>query len=313
MSPQKSHTAVFLVAGGYEFLGLVQVFCSLLLLEVVKPLYIRSVLLVLLVFSLWNRTGYDQRCTRIVYEHGIHLVHNRVMMLSLHKILEPYCHIVSQVVKTELVVCSERDIGKISLLPGLRIRLVLVYAVNAQAMELVQRAHPLGVSLCQVVVHCHHVHTEPCQSVQEHRKGRNQGLSFTSCHLGDLALVQNDTSDQLHIVMNHIPGNHIAASHPAVVPDCGIILYLDIIEPCGKILVKISGLDPYGLILLEPAGSGLHYGKSNRKHFIQHNLHILVDFLLETVVLGCQFFFLPCGNLNIFKLDLESLATFYIG
>ncbi len=235
------------------------------------------------------------------------------MMLSLNQILKADGHIVSKVVETELVVCSESNVCKICFLPGLGIRLVLVYAVYAQSVELIKRSHPLGVSLCQIVVNRNHVHTESGKCVQEHWKGRNQGLSFTSCHLGDLALVQNDTSDQLHIVMNHIPGNHISAGHPAVVPDSGITIYLHIIEPCTQVLVKFGGIYPDGLILLESAGSGLHYGKGNRKHFIQHNLHILVDFLLETVVLGCQFFFLPCGNLNIFKLDLESLATFYIG
>ncbi len=53
---QKCHSAVFLVALGNEPLGFVEISCSLLFLKVVYLFNIRAVFLVLLVFSLRNRT-----------------------------------------------------------------------------------------------------------------------------------------------------------------------------------------------------------------------------------------------------------------
>ena len=59
--------------------------------------------------------------------------------------------------------------------------------------------HPLGVTLGEVIVDGDHVHTVAGQRVQVHGEGGNEGFTFTGLHLGDTALVQNDTADQLHV------------------------------------------------------------------------------------------------------------------
>ena len=68
------------------------------------------------------------------------------MVLLLHKVLRRYCHIVPQIIKTELVIGTECNVGPVGPLAGIRVRLVLVYTVNLKAMELVKGPHPLRVT-----------------------------------------------------------------------------------------------------------------------------------------------------------------------
>ena len=65
-------------------------------------------------------------------------------------------------------------------------------------------SHPLGVTLCQVVVYSDNMHALACQSIQIGRRGGNQRFSFTGSHLRDTALVKDDAADELHPVMFHI-------------------------------------------------------------------------------------------------------------
>ena len=60
----------------------------------------------------------------------------------------------------------------------------------AQAEELIQRAHPVGVTTGQVVVHRDHVHALAGQCIEVDREGRHEGFTLTGTHLGDLAFVQ---------------------------------------------------------------------------------------------------------------------------
>jgi hypothetical protein len=47
------------------------------------------------------------------------------------------------------------------------------------------------------------VHGVTGQRIQVGRQGRDQGLALPRAHLGDLALVQGDTADQLHVEVPH--------------------------------------------------------------------------------------------------------------
>ena len=42
------------------------------------------------------------------------------------------------------------------------------------------------------------------ERIEEHGKRRHEGLAFTGGHLRDLALMQDDTADQLYPVMFHM-------------------------------------------------------------------------------------------------------------
>ena len=65
-------------------------------------------------------------------------------------------------------------------------------------------SHPLSITLCQIVVDSYDMNTLSFECIQICRKCRNQCLTFTSTHLRDTSLMQQDTTDQLHAVMFHM-------------------------------------------------------------------------------------------------------------
>ena len=137
-------------------------------------------------------------------------------MHALYKVAWLCSHVVAQVVETELVVCSECDVGHICLSALVRVGTVLVDAVNTQAMEHIQWTHPLRVTLCKVVVDCNHVYTIAGQGIQEYRECCHKGLSFTSRHLGNLTFVEYHATEQLYIVVYHVPYCVVASGLPVV-------------------------------------------------------------------------------------------------
>jgi hypothetical protein len=63
----------------------------------------------------WHRTTDDKRCTRIVDEYRVHLIHHRKMVLALNKFAWRMRHVVAQVIETKLVVGAIRNIGLVGL------------------------------------------------------------------------------------------------------------------------------------------------------------------------------------------------------
>ena len=116
-------------------------------------------------------------------------------MLALNQIGWRKCHVVTQVVETELVVCSEGNIRSVSLATCLAVRFVLVNTINRQTMEHIEWSHPFGVTFCKVVVNGYNMYSPTSQCVEEYRQGRHEGFTFTSCHFGDFSLMQNYTTD----------------------------------------------------------------------------------------------------------------------
>ena len=118
-------------------------------------------------------------------------------------------HVVAQIIEAELVVRAVRDVGVVGGAPLRRARLVQVDAVDRQAEVAVDRAHPLAVALRQVRVHRDQVRAAAGQRVQIQRHGRDERLAFTGRHFRNVAVVQRDAADELHIVRHHVPG-HLA-------------------------------------------------------------------------------------------------------
>ena len=110
-------------------------------------------------------------------------------MRPLNKILRTYSHVVAKIVETKLVVRSEGYVGLICLAARLAVWLVLVDTIDAEAVEHVQRAHPLRVALCQVVVNSYDMNSIASQSVQEYRQSSHKGFTLTCRHLGNLTLM----------------------------------------------------------------------------------------------------------------------------
>ena len=91
-------------------------------------------------------------------------------MPALHEIQRTDRHIVTQVVKTELIIRSERDIAGVCFAAFVAVRFVAVDAIDTQAQELIQRTIPLAVTFGEVVVDGHYVNSFVRQRVQVYRQ-----------------------------------------------------------------------------------------------------------------------------------------------
>ena len=70
---------------------------------------------------------------------------------------------------------------------------------DAHSKHVEDRPHPARVSASEVVVDRDQVHAFARERIQIEGKARDQRLAFAGLHLGDLALVQDDSSHQLHV------------------------------------------------------------------------------------------------------------------
>ena len=205
-------------------------------------------------------------------------------MLALHHVLGGHGHIVAEVVETELIVRTEGDVALVSVAALLGVGAVLVDTVYGRTVEHIERAHPFGVTLGEVVVDGHDMHAAFRQGAEEHREGGHQGLTFTGRHLGDFAGVENDTTDELHIVVDHIPGDFVSAGHPFVFPDSLVPFDGDELASLdGEFAVKVGGGHLDGLVGGE-TGCGLtHCGEHDGEMLVELVLKGVEDFLLVLV------------------------------
>ena len=120
------------------------------------------------------------------------------MVTALHEVGLLPCHVVTQVVKAELVVGAVGDVSVV-LLAALRRLLLGDDAADVHAEETVDTAHQLALVAGEVVVDGDHVHALAFESVQIGGQGGDQGLAFTGLHFGDVAPVQGSTAHELHV------------------------------------------------------------------------------------------------------------------
>ena len=109
---------------------------------------------------------------------------------------------------------------------------------HGKAHEAVDLAHPLGVTLGQVVVDGDDVNALTGQRVQIGRQGGHQRFAFAGLHLGDAALVQHDAAHQLDGVGAH--AQHAVGG----LPHGGKCLRQNVVQrlAVGKALLELGGL-----------------------------------------------------------------------
>ena len=138
-------------------------------------------------------------------------------MIALHLVFLAAGHpIITQVVEAEFGRGAVGDITIVHLTASLRIHTVLNTA-NRQAEHAEQVPHPLGVAACQIIIHCDQLAIAPRQSVQIERARRYQSLTFTRRHFRDMFFMDRDPADKLHIVMHHVPRQHVV-THVKLLP-----------------------------------------------------------------------------------------------
>ena len=147
-------------------------------------------------------SGNDQRRSGFIDEDGVHLVHDGEVMAPLHLLVLIDGHVVPQVVKAHLVVGAVGDVGVVGGLPLLLAEVVDDQA-HRQAQKAVDLAHPLAVSLGQIVVDGDDVNATARQCIEVGGQRGHQRLTFTGLHLSDAALMQHDAADELHAERLH--------------------------------------------------------------------------------------------------------------
>ncbi len=147
-----------------------------------------------------GRAGDNQRRPGLVDEDRVDLVDDGEVVPALHAVVEAPRHVVAQVVEAELVVRPVGDVGGVRAL-ALGGRQLGPDDTDLQPEEPVHPAHPLGVTLCQVVVRGDDVHALAGQRVEVDGQKAGERLALTGLHLGDLAEMQRRATHQLDVVM----------------------------------------------------------------------------------------------------------------
>ena len=127
------------------------------------------------------------------------------------------------------------------------------------------------------------MNTLSSKRIEEYRESGHKCLTLSCSHLGDLSLMENDTTDKLHIVVYHIPSHLVSTRNPMVLPEGIVTVDGHEFLCCAEVTVKVSCLYLYDWILLETACCRLHDGKCIRKDLVKHLLNCLIHLLHKLV------------------------------
>ena len=147
-------------------------------------------------------TGDDQGSPGLVNQDRIDFVHDGEGQARLSLVCHGKRHIVPQVIKTKFVVGSINNIASVGV-PLLGGPLPRANDPDRHAKKVIDGPHPGGIAPRQIVVHGHQVHRITSQRIEVGGQGRNQCLALTGTHFRNLAFMEDDAADQLHIEMPH--------------------------------------------------------------------------------------------------------------
>ena len=236
-----------------------------------------------LLVALGGGAADDQRGSRFVDEHGVDLVDDGEVVLALDQLLWALGHVVAQVVEAEFVVGAVRDVGAVRLPAGFAVRLVLVDAIDPHAVEFEQRRHPFRVTAGEVIVHRYEVDALSGQRVEEHGERGDKRLALTRLHLRHLASVQGRTTDQLNIVVHHVPLYFRTGSHPGIAPRGLVAVDGDAAALSCDVPVPIRGGDSELPIFRQSPRSFFDECKRLRHEGLQHRFQRFVDTLGQSI------------------------------
>ena len=225
----------------------------------------------------------DQRGSSLVDQDRIHLVDDGKVVLALHQLLRSLGHVVPEVVKAKFVVGAVSDVRTVGFSARLAVGLVLVNAIHAHAVELKQRRHPLGVTAGEVIIHCYEVNAFSGQRIEEDGQCRHQRLSFPGLHFRHLASVQRRTTDQLHIVMDHVPFDFGSCGHPSVAPNRLVAIDVHTAAFGSNVPVPIVRRDGQLTVLSQASGGFLHQCKGFCHDAFQNLFQRFINALHQSV------------------------------
>ena len=145
-----------------------------------------------------GRARYDEGRTRLVDEYRVDFVDDAVVVPALDLAFGTPRHVVAQVIEAEFVVGSISDITGVLRSPDLVVH-VRENDAHRKAEVAVHSSHPLRVALGEIVVDRDDMDSVAGEGVEIGRADRRQGLALARLHLDDLALVEDDAAEDLHV------------------------------------------------------------------------------------------------------------------
>ena len=121
------------------------------------------------------------------------------------------------------------------------------------------------------------------KSIEEDRKGGHKGLSFTRCHFGNLTFVENHATEQLNIVVNHVPLHVIASGNPVIVINGLIVFNGHKVVSSGQRAVEVGSRNHHLAVLSEATSRTLHDGEGFIHHLVELRLQSVEHFLLQFI------------------------------
>ena len=123
-------------------------------------------------------------------------------MTALNSSVGVHYHVITEIVEAHFIVCTEGDICGVCFL-SLCGSLFVNNKTDLKTHKAVDFTHPLGVTLCKVIVYRNDMNAFACESVKISREGSNESLTFTGLHFCDTTLVKNNTAENLYGIVLH--------------------------------------------------------------------------------------------------------------
>ena len=143
------------------------------------------------------------------------------------------------------------------------------------------------------------------ERAQEHGERGHESLTLAGGHFGDFAFIEDLAADHLHIVVNHVPGDFVAAGHPVVAVDS--LVAVDghkVVAASGQVSVQFGSRDDDFGIVGETACGVAHCRKGHRQMLVEFLLQYFLDFLFKMVNL------VPKGLTLVQRQGLDLLFQF---
>ncbi len=150
----------------------------------------------------------DERRPGLVNQDTVHLIYYGVGVAPLNLLLLRQCHVVPQVIEAKFVVGTIGNVPAVYISPLVIVNLIQD-RTEGKPQPLVNLAHPLRISLSQIIIHSNNVDTAAGKRIEIDRHCRRKRLPLSGLHLRNLASVKDYCADELHVIRNHFPRDRL--------------------------------------------------------------------------------------------------------
>lgn len=126
-------------------------------------------------------------------------------MAALHHFGGAIGHVVAEVIKPKLVVGAIGNVCGVHFAAFCR-RLPRDNAASGHAERAKNATHEVTLVACEEVVHRHNVHALTSDGVEVCGESRDERLTLTGLHLGDVSTVQCGATHELHVKVTEAKG-----------------------------------------------------------------------------------------------------------